>query len=78
MTQSGLMSPVEAVTNTAIGYGIAIATQLAVFPLFGLQVTLAENLAIGVIFTAASVLRGYVLRRLFEGIRGWGIGLEET
>ena len=52
MKQSRWMSLVEAVTNVLVGYGVAVATQWAVFPLFGLHATLQENLAIGLIFTA--------------------------
>ncbi|MGH6811346.1 MAG: DUF7220 family protein [Candidatus Binatus sp.] len=29
-----------------VGFGVAVATQVAIFPLFGLRTTLAENLAI--------------------------------
>ena len=36
--QSRWMSLVEAVTNIVVGYGLAVLTQIAVFPLFGLQV----------------------------------------
>lgn len=60
---------VEAIANVAVGYSIAVATQIAVFPLFGLEVRLLDNLAIGAIFTAVSILRSYSLRRLFEAIR---------
>ena len=37
--------------------------------MFGLQVNLADNLPIGAIFTAASIIRSYLLRRVFEAIR---------
>ena len=66
MSQSRLMSGVEAVTNVAVGYGVAVGTQLVVFPFFGLQATLAQNLAIGAIFTVVSLARSYLLRRLFN------------
>ena len=69
MTQSRLMSLVEAVANTAIGYLVAVATQLAVFPFFGIELTLARNMALGAVFTGVSILRGYALRRLFESLR---------
>ena len=69
MKQSRLMSAVEAVANVAVGYGIAVLTQLAVFPLFGLRVGLGDNLAIGGVFTAVSIVRSFALRRLFEAIR---------
>jgi putative effector of murein hydrolase len=63
------MSAVEAITSTAIGYVVAVLTQLAVFPLFGLPATLSDSLAIGAIFTAVSVLRSYAVRRWFESRR---------
>ena len=69
MNQSRWMSLVEAVTNVLVGYGVAVATQWAVFPLFGLYATLQENLVIGLIFTAVSLVRSYLLRRAFEGLR---------
>ena len=69
MKQSRWMSLVEAVTNVLVGYGVAVATQWAVFPLFGLHATLQENLLIGLIFTAVSLVRSYLLRRVFEGLR---------
>lgn len=69
MTQSRAMSMVEAVTNVVVGYVLAIATQLAVFPLFGLEAALGEHLAIGMAFVAVSLVRSYLLRRLFERIR---------
>jgi hypothetical protein len=48
---------------------VAVLTQILVFPLFGIQATLGENLAIGCLFTIASVARSYALRRAFEAIR---------
>ena len=54
--QSRRMSLVESVANVAIGYGIALLTQLAVFPAFGLHVSLEQNAAIGAIFTVVSIV----------------------
>jgi hypothetical protein len=67
--QSCRMSLAEAAANVLVGYAIAVLTQILVFPIFGLQVSLPENLAIGLLFTAASIVRSYVLRRMFEAIR---------
>ncbi len=69
MKQSRLMSLVESLANVLVGYGVAVATQMAVFPLFGLAVTLTENLLIGLIFTVVSIVRSYALRRGFEALR---------
>ncbi len=69
MRQSKRMSMVESLTNVAVGYGIAVATQIMVFPVFGMEVSLADNLAIGSVFTIVSIIRSFTLRRLFEEIR---------
>lgn len=63
------MSLIEAMTNVAVGFLVALLTQIIVFPLFGLRVSLGENLAIGGLFSLASVARSYVLRRAFEAVR---------
>lgn len=69
MKQSRMMSLVEAIANVAVGYGIAVASQILIFPVFGLHTTLAQNLMIGAVFTAISIARSFALRRLFETIR---------
>ena len=69
MKQSRLMSLVESLANVLVGYVVAVATQMLVFPLFGLAVTVTENLLIGLIFTAVSIMRSYALRRGFEALR---------
>lgn len=69
MTQSRTMSLVEAVTNVVVGYGLAMLTQIIVFPWFGLEAALGEHLAIGLAFVAVSLARSYLLRRLFEQLR---------
>ena len=70
MTQSRRMSLVESCANVAIGYGVAVLAQIAIFPLFGLPVTLGDNLMIGAAFTAVSLVRSYVVRRAFNAMRG--------
>ena len=67
--QSRWMSLVEAITNVVVGYGIAVGTQILIFPLFGLHTTLGQNLSMGGIFTMVSVARSFLLRRLFETIQ---------
>ncbi|HXF54058.1 MAG TPA: hypothetical protein VNK52_08035 [Hyphomicrobiaceae bacterium] len=63
------MSLAESIANVAVGYLLALATQVIVFPLFGIKASLPENLAIGAAFTGVSVLRSYMLRRVFEAWR---------
>ncbi|MBT3701527.1 MAG: hypothetical protein HOE62_11460 [Alphaproteobacteria bacterium] len=69
MRQSRRMSLLESLINVAVGYGVAVLAQVMIFPLFGLEVALSDNLAIGAIFTAISIVRSYTLRRVFEEIR---------
>lgn len=64
--QSRRASMIEAVANVVIGYVVAILSQLVVFPLFGIQVSLSTNLWIGAWFTVISLVRSYALRRWFN------------
>ena len=64
--QSRRHSAVEACANTAIGYAVAVAAQAAIFPAFNIHIPLSDNLAIGMLFTVVSLIRGYCLRRMFE------------
>lgn len=68
MTQSRFMSLIEAMTNVVVGYALAVATQFVVFPWFDMHPSLVENLTIGAAFVGISLLRSYVLRRLFDQI----------
>ena len=69
MQQSRVMSLVESVANVFVGYALAVITQILIFPVFGLHMTLAQNLKMGAVFTVVSLARSYVLRRVFERIR---------
>ena len=64
--QTKLQSLIESITNILIGYFVAIASQLAVFPLFGINIPLSDNLLIGVWFTVISLVRSYTVRRYFN------------
>lgn len=64
--QTVLMSTVESFANVVVGYGLAVLTQIALFPLFGFHVSLRDNLAIGLAFTAVSFCRSFLLRRVFN------------
>ena len=66
MTQSRAMSLVETVTHAVVGILLALVTQKAIYAYYGLDLPAADNLAIVLIFTAISVIRGYALRRFFN------------
>ena len=69
MKQSLWMSLVESIVNVVDGYVVAVGAQLMVFPLFRLHATLGDNLMIGLIFTGVSLVRSFLLRRVFETLR---------
>lgn len=58
---------IEALTNTAIGFGINLVANMTILPALGFPLNLGQGLLIGVFFTAISVARSYVLRRWFQG-----------
>lgn len=42
--QSRAMSSVEAVANVVVGFGVAVLTQVMVFPMSGLHASLDQNI----------------------------------
>lgn len=66
MNQTRLGSLIEALMNVAIGLMVSVVANAIVFPRFGFQPTVGENVAISMIYTAISIARQYVLRRWFN------------
>jgi hypothetical protein len=63
------MSIAASIANAVVGFALAVVTQLALFPILGVVVSVADNVMIGGVFTAVSLARSYALRRLFEWLR---------
>jgi hypothetical protein len=66
MAQSRLTSFTEALTNVVAGLALALATQMALYPAFGIRIGFWENLKIALSFTGLSLARSYLIRRLFN------------
>jgi hypothetical protein len=66
-------SLLESIVNCLIGIGVAIVGQIIVFPYFHIQISLFDTGLIALIFTGISIVRSYVLRRLFEWLRVTGL-----
>lgn len=64
--QSKRNSAFEAFTNVVAGYLVSVAANVLVLPRFGYNVTVFDSFAIGFAFTAISLVRSYVLRRVFN------------
>jgi acetyltransferase-like isoleucine patch superfamily enzyme len=64
--QSKRNSAFEAATNVTIGYLVSVLANVLILPLFGYNVTIGDSFAIGLAFTVVSLVRSYVLRRIFN------------
>ena len=64
--QTKYQSLIESLINILIGYLTALLSQVLIFPLFDIDVSLQDNLLIGLYFTIISLLRSYLVRRYFN------------
>ena len=69
MAQTKLGSFIEAWANIVVGFGINFFANMAILPLFGFKVSAGSAFEIGLIFTVISLVRSYVLRRRFNGLK---------
>lgn len=68
--QSRKMSLVESITNVVVGLLVSVLFLELVLPLWGVQLAVSSNVVISLLFTVVSLIRSYLLRRLFESFRG--------
>lgn len=66
MSQSKNKSLIETLTQTFTGLVLSFIIQIIIYPLMGIPVTIGQNIIITIVFVIASVIRGYVVRRLFN------------
>lgn len=59
------MSLIESVANTGAGFLVSLLIQLSLFSLMGIETTTTQNLTMSGVFTLASLVRGYLMRRVF-------------
>ena len=59
-------SLLESITNIMIGYTVALIRQLIIFPHYGINIPMADNLLIGAWFTIISIIRSYSIRRWYN------------
>lgn len=69
MSQTRFGSIIESVVNIIVGFTINFFANMFVFPLFGIHISVGQNLTIGCIYTVISIVRSYCLRRAFNKIR---------
>lgn len=66
--QSRAMSLAESLINIGVGLGVAMAANAVILPLVGLPLSIGQNVLIAIPMTAVSIVRSYMLRRLFEAL----------
>jgi uncharacterized protein YacL len=64
--QSKKYSIIESVTNTIIGLVTSFIIQLIIYPLLDIPVSIGQNIIITLVFFTVSIIRGYLIRRLFN------------
>ena len=61
---------VEAWANIFVGFTVNYFANLVILPAFGFtSLTPGKNFAIGVAYTVVSLVRSYILRRWFNGLK---------
>ena len=64
--QSKKQSLIETLTSVFVGWLIGVILNLTILPLFDYNITVVDSLWVSLIFTAISVIRGYLIRRYFN------------
>ena len=64
--QSKKKSLLESSVNTIIGLITSFLIQLIIYPILNIPVSIGQNIIITIVFFAASILRGYLVRRFFN------------
>ena len=67
--QAKIHSLAESLTNTFTGLLVSFCIQLIIYPILDIPVRLEQNVIITIVFTVASITRGYLVRRIFNKIR---------
>jgi hypothetical protein len=55
----------ESAANTAAGFLLSLVLQISLFSAMSIETTTSQNLVMSIVFTLASLVRGYVMRRVF-------------
>lgn len=70
--QTILGSIAESWVNILVGFTINFCANLLILPMFGFaNLTLFKNFQIGLLYTVISLVRSFVIRRWFNGLK-WG------
>jgi ABC-type bacteriocin/lantibiotic exporter with double-glycine peptidase domain len=65
-TQSKLNSALESLSNTAIGLLTTLIFSPIIYSMVGMTYTYSQLGLVTILFTALSIVRGYIIRRFFN------------
>ena len=68
MAQTNRQSMIEVVINTITGFFTSMGIQLIIFPIMEIPVTLNENFTITFVFMFFGIIKGFIMRRIFNKI----------
>ena len=68
MNQSRLESLVEALVNTVVGFCITMVVLPVVNYVCGIEMSIGQASLSTLLFTIVSIVRGYVIRRVFNNL----------
>ena len=68
MKQSKLMSLTESGINIGVGFGISLGAQMVFLPMIGVPINHTQNFIFALIMTVISLVRSFILRRVFEAL----------
>jgi putative flippase GtrA len=64
-SQTRSMSLVESIANTGAGFLVSLVLQISLFYFMSIETTTSQNIVMSGVFTVASLVRGYLMRRVF-------------
>ena len=66
MKQTKKQSIIESIVQTTIGMIVSLCIQLVIYDVLNIKVTFTQNLIITFVFLVSSIIRGYIIRRIFN------------
>lgn len=64
--QTKKQSLLESVINTTIGLIISMLSQLFIYGVMRIPVTISQSVLLTLFFTVVSIIRSYIIRRIFN------------
>ena len=60
---------IETLTNIGVGFILALVSQIVIFHMYDVRMSLLENIEITLWFTVISIARSYALRHFFNSLK---------